>query len=194
MIFAHSFIGLFVAKRFDKNYHKTDKMLIWIAAILGSIFPDVDIPYIVFVNPLAKHREIITHSIFLHLLILSIGLFILNLKNFKKLYKQIVLAFFAGSFFHLLADLLVDKVYLFRPISRTPVMFRLFPLNKSDGFLGYMRSPFILLELTLILGGLALLIKDFRKFNKEFKIILGILAIILLVAFISLIPFLREFN
>ena len=195
MIFAHSSLGVLSAYIIDKTRNCTRTTLfIWIAGILGSVAPDIDILYVVLIDPTSSHRGFFTHSLPLYFLGFLWAYIYIRLSKLPNYFEKAALAFSLGTVFHIVSDAIVDYVYPVKPFVNFAYTFRLFPLYKDQGIFSYITSPYMLLELIIIAIGLAILIKNFRKCKKNFRVLLTLLGIIEIGVFIGLIPFLYEFN
>ena len=201
MIFAHAFIGMIIAFAYESVYrgkgvfsNQRQKMALWTSAILGSIFPDCDILYLIFINPQAYHRELLTHSMIPYLFVLALIIGGSRLHQYTKIQASVIAVFFIGILFHLIGDSFVDKVYLFKPFSNFSFQFEHSQIDKNKGFLGYFHSSFMLAESMISLLGFGLFIKSFANFHKQFRLLLSFIAIIEAGVFIALLPFLYSFN
>jgi len=204
MIFAHAFIGAIIAyiatpkmlqgTEAEKFWKLNKKSVLWLFAILSSVFPDLDILYVLLIDNSAEHRKLLTHSIVPYTIILILVLLIIKIKKIDKYYSQLTLISWLGVLFHLIADLYVAPVYLFTPISNVMLLWQPFHINLKDGIKAYIFSPYMLTELIIIITGTILLIKSFINEKKELIILLSILGMILISAIGTLIPFISSFN
>lgn len=106
MIFAHGPTGFVLSYIFKKSFKK--HFYFWLAFVF-AIFPDIDVVYYYFFNAQAGHRENITHTFLLYLILSLILLFFSS---------KAALAVFVGSFSHLLVDSLGYGVGWLWPFSK----------------------------------------------------------------------------
>lgn len=203
MIFAHSLIGVILAylafplisKQFNiKKLQKYKKAFLYIPFILGSVFPDIDFAYLFLVDRHMGHRQLLTHSIIPYaiLLLICVGLSLFS-KSVRN-YLYLGISFFIGITSHLVADMYIDPVYLFSPISKAIFLIQPFAFNPDAGIKGYLFSPYGFTEILIIICGMSVLINSFYKSKKEFILMLGIIGIIETSAILALIPYINSFN
>ncbi len=198
MIFAHAFIGLIIGYFLtikpinSKLYTKEKRLLyIFIAGIIGSIFPDFDFVFVFLLHNKDLHRHLLTHSLISYIIVL-VGFSIFKYvrkRSIDDLWQRIFWAFWLGAVIHLFADLIATPVYLFEPISNISMVLHRFRANETDGLRKYIFSPYMINEIIVIITGLVLLIMRFKNCKKELMILLGLLGTILLMAMIVLVPF-----
>lgn len=216
MIFAHAFIGQILAyflvprletheetvslpkwlRRFaiPAQFHitkKVQRVLLWLIFILASIFPDIDILYILFINPDVSHRTLFTHSLIPYLVLVWAIVLIARYKKLPKFTISASSAFIVGIFFHLLADMFAEEIYPFNPIFPQSYQLLLYNVISTQGLTGYFKSPYMAVEVLIIVTGISLLINTFKKFNNELKFLLTVSGIILVLAAITVTPFLQ---
>ncbi len=193
MVFAHAFIGVIIAfftqpKSVTKNF----RFYFWISTILGSIFPDIDVLYLIFIDNSISHRYLLTHTPLPYIFVLAILLPIVWFLKFKPIYVTIISGFFLGVFSHIFADGLMDKIYPLRPFNDFILELRPSPLNPNLTFLdGYIRSIYFAVEMAIIFCGSLILIYSFRSDKKRLTQLLMLLGIIELAAIVALIPLLN---
>lgn len=204
MIFAHAFIGTIIAyiavpnmlkgTGAEKIWKLNKKFTLWLFAIVSSIFPDIDIIYVLLNSNKIEHRKLLTHSIIPYTIVLIVVLAIVKTKKLDKYYSQLALISWLGVLFHLIADTYVAPVYMFTPISNIMFLWQPFYINLSAGIKAYIFSPYMFTESIIIITGTILVIKSFINEKKELIILLSILGMILISAFVTLIPFISSFN
>lgn len=202
MIFAHAFLGMLFAYSLEKYliFHKSkvkyvhQKTIIWLTFIFGAIFPDIDILYVLFVDKNIFHRELPTHSLISYLLLYLIIYLLIKYKKLDRLYLNIAKAFTIAVISHLLSDLYVDRINILNPFFNESFIWAPFFLDKSQGFLGYIKSPYMFTEILIILTGQSAMLTSFAPYKNEFKLLLAVSIGVLIAAFIFLIPFLHDLN
>lgn len=128
MVFSHAFFASAlinaVHKKTDiKNTPLTDNM-IYFVAIVGSIFPDLDIALLLF-DPNIQHRQLISHSLLPYILLLLITMLISKIKR-NTTYEVLAKAFFIGTSSHILLDLFAGGLVLLAPLSFTTFGFPIY--------------------------------------------------------------------
>lgn len=120
MIFAHAFAGAvagkYIAAEKDSKKGKFSMLqinIIYLLAIIGSIFPDLDLIY-VFLNPTIHHRYLLSHS-FLFYTVILIFAWILK----KRISFTYMISFYVGVLTHLLLDFITGGIVVFAPLSYT---------------------------------------------------------------------------
>ncbi len=197
MIFAHAFVGAILSHFTQPKNIKKGKtgrrsiLYFWISTIAGSVFPDVDVIYLALVNASVSHRYLLTHTPLPYIFVLSILLPLVWFLRIKPINIKIISGFFLGVFLHIFADSLLGKIYPLRPLSSYYFELDVFKLDESSGFiLGYLKSAYFIVEVAILILGLALVIHNFRKDHQNLKILLSLFGIIELAAVISLIALL----
>lgn len=120
MIFAHGPLG-FTLSWLTKPLWRTTptkRYAFWMYVVgyIGGIIPDIDLFYYYLVDASASHREMITHTPFLYLVIyLVLGTVFLSLKK-KKAFLGLTI-FTLGTISHLLTDGIVSQIRYLYPIS-----------------------------------------------------------------------------
>ncbi len=201
MIFAHVFIGMlfafFLTKKLLKNT-KDDKfigqskqMILWATVMLFSVFPDLDLLYVFFIDNTVKHRTLLSHSLVPYTIILFILLFIFKTNSF---YKKITLMAYLGIVGHLLADIYVGPIYLLAPFNKMAFVIQPFPLDHNGGIIAYFKTNYMKTEIIIMLIGTSLLIKTFIKDKKDLIILFLLTGIIEISALVALVPFVYSFN
>jgi len=113
MIFAHGSIGFFVALT---RHAKWKNGWFLVIAYIGGIFPDIDLFYTYFINGLATHRTLVTHTPALYILVailLGGGLLIAK----RRTWAIGVLLFNIGALTHMVADGIVGQIMYAYPFS-----------------------------------------------------------------------------
>jgi inner membrane protein len=120
MIFSHApggFIAAFVTKRWwTRSLTKKQITILYIVSMIAAVLPDIDVIYFYLFDATVRHRQHITHSLFLYLLI---WLIFYTIGFFKKsqVLKSTGFILFIGGFFHLLLDSVTTGVPWFYPQS-----------------------------------------------------------------------------
>lgn len=121
MIFSHapgSFIAAFLTKRcWARSLPKKQITILYIVSMIAAVLPDVDVIYYYLVNATIRHRQHITHSLFLYLLI---WLIFYAFGFFKKsqILKSTGFVLFIGGLSHLILDSVTTGVPWFYPLSQ----------------------------------------------------------------------------
>jgi inner membrane protein len=114
MIFAHGPLG-FLATR---SILRTRSTLLLAIGFIGGIFPDIDLFYYYLVDASTPHREFVTHTPILYVIVFAIfGTSTWLLK--KRQLLMAGLAFTVGAGSHLVADTIMAKIMFVYPFSRT---------------------------------------------------------------------------
>jgi hypothetical protein len=122
MIFAHGPLGFLSGlglRPLARRLRLTQRQQWWLlaTAFIGGIFPDSDFFYYYLVDASVPHRELITHTPFLYILI-DIGLLGALLALKRRRAALFVGAFILGAFTHLATDTVLSEIMLFYPFSR----------------------------------------------------------------------------
>ncbi len=194
MKLAHPFIGLIVASVYENkvlkqrnDYSENKRLYFWVSAVLGSVFPDIDAFYMIFVNQLKLHHELLTHSLIPYLVSYPIILLFIKVRKLNTYFYHLVNLFFIGVVLHLLVDSFNFPLHIFSPISEYVLLIKLFPLNIEANHLEYLKSRYFVIELLLIVLGLYLLIKTEWENIKYKKIISLTLLCVLIASVLGLI-------
>lgn len=197
MIFAHAYLGVFIAYFLERNFKikkSSDRFKIWVVSIVSAVFPDLDMAYLFLTDISKSHRAFITHTPIFYGFLGIIAAIIILIKKPKQIYIYLTSAFLLGAFIHIVFDAIVDAIYPFVPFNQYKLILGVFPIDKTLGFYGYIKSPYFVMELVIIISSLLLLTISYRKNKDQLKWLLGLLAIITLTATVALIPFLSKFN
>jgi len=168
MIFAHapaSFLLTYALKKYwQKALKRKEIIYLYILAIVGGIFPDVDLIYYYLSSATFSHHEVFTHSVLFYLIICGIVYFFGYLKK-NNFLRIAAILFFLGVISHFLADSLGAGIVWLWPFSKT-----LFGLDSLDWYRGsYLGKNFFVinygLELLMFILVLLLAIKKYIKKN-----------------------------
>lgn len=121
MIFAHGPLGFSLAwltKLLTKTkLTKKESLWLFVIGYIGGIFPDIDLFYYYLVDASRSHREMLTHTPILYLVIFCIvGAVLLTLKKRKAFFAFAV--FILGTLSHLVTDGIVSQIRYFYPFSK----------------------------------------------------------------------------
>ena len=197
MIFAHAYLGVFIEYFLERNFkikNNKDRFLLWIVSIISAVFPDLDMAFLFLTDISKSHRLFFTHTPIFYGIIGIIAAIIILIKKPKPLNIYLTASFLLGAFIHIIFDAFVDAIYPFIPFNQYKLILGIFPIDKTLGFYGYVKSPYFATELLIIISSLLLLTISYRKNKGQLKWLLSLLAIITLTAAVALIPFLSKFN
>lgn len=186
MVFAHSLIGVPVTYLISKNY--LDKLslskvnLVFFIGVIGAVFPDFDLLLSFFIEDL-NHRALITHSVFIYLVLWFI-LYLVFKKIGNKFLNLCLAVFFVNVLIHLFLDYLVGGISLFSPFVVGIYGNVLYFGDSSSFFDNYFRSWYMLTEILALFFSLFFIIK-----LKKYQVNLVVPFIFLLTAFIMAISF-----
>lgn len=172
MLFVHGFAGGLTTYYTLKNQKELKLTrfqieLLWLVGVVGGIFPDLDLIYVYF-NKDVHHRELISHSIVLYLLLFIIVNVLSHLfkekKHIKDYFQLLNLVFFTGVLGHLFIDFFVGGLSLFNPISKYYFGFSLpYALKSPDWQYQYFGSFYMVLETIVALWFIDIL-KNIKSF------------------------------
>lgn len=157
MFIAHLPAGYLLTKNLQKRF-EIDRYLF--AGLIGSIFPDFDIPYFFLVD----HQQTPHHSYWIHLpfywmLIPLISLTFLFLSK-KKEYLTITIIFLSNVMLHLILDTVVGKIEWLYPLSTKSFAFFEVPSVYHFWFYNFLFHWTFLFEIAIIVWALFVLLKS----------------------------------
>ncbi len=121
MLIAHGPIGYLtthVTKKYWNGFNFSKKQVtgLYVIGFVAGMLPDIDLFFYYFINASYSHRQLITHSLLIHLVVFLIGLLITRFTKFKFIGTAITLAGLA-MLLHVLADCLVGMAVILAPLS-----------------------------------------------------------------------------
>jgi hypothetical protein len=128
-------------------------VLVWAAALAGSIFPDLDVIANVLLTGNCHHLYYLPHSILPYLPLLALG-WLLSRRRGTRLAGWVVLTFGIGILVHLLLDTVSHGTLLFYPLSRRMVGWT-FPRAGETMLVSYLHSLNFWLEPGVLVAALA---------------------------------------
>lgn len=194
MIFAHTPIAFLIPyysrKKWSQNLSSKQIKIVFIIAIIGGLFPDIDLLYYYLFAADFSHHEAFTHSAFIYLILFCVLylLFYLLKNNF---YKKIITFFFLGVLSHLLADSVGAGVIWLYPFSK-----EMYGLTSFDWFRdSFFGQNFFVTNYSFeVLFFILVIIAAVNNFihNQQKKIIAKIIFIALFIFFITSIFFINQ--
>jgi len=146
-------IAAAAARRWRPERPRWTRALPWAAALVGCIFPDLDIIANILLNSNFWHVYYLPHSLFLYLPVLVIG-WLLTRRRRTRLAGLTVLTFGMGVLSHLLLDAISHGTVLFYPLWNGLVGWT-FPDTGEPILLAYLHSPNFWLEPAVLVAALA---------------------------------------
>lgn len=154
MLIAHLPAGYLLARSFIRNSRKKS---IFVAALLGSIFPDLDMLWFHLIdNRQTHHHEYITHWPMLYF---GIALFAVLLWKTNQRAVILVLAFCVGALLHMALDTIAAPMMWLAPFSDYEIELVEIPATQPNWILSFIFHWTFLNEIALCLAALILMIK-----------------------------------
>lgn len=188
MLIAHGPLGYILAtvtQRWWKLPTLSKIQIRWvlITAFVGGIFPDIDLLFFYFIDSSHSHRQLITHSLFMYIGLLVVGVLLLRLSRFK--YIGILVSVFAvGTISHVFTDMIIGMTIFLAPFSYELLGLISFDWYRSSIFIRYSHVTGIGIELLIIAYALFIWIHQHRP--KWLKLYFISATIVIIASFISL--------
>jgi hypothetical protein len=152
MLIAHVVPGYFAAiesqGRWQPQWNRRQRTLLWIVAFGSTIAPDLDVIYNVLFHGFINHSTLWTHSLFVHLSVLIVFLLLKQVKHWPFVQMLIWLTA-VGGLSHLLLDVISHGTPLLYPVS--VAMIGIPPARVVQGGLwAYVTDPVFLFEPCLL--------------------------------------------
>ncbi|MBU1178426.1 metal-dependent hydrolase [Patescibacteria group bacterium] len=154
MIFSHlpaGFIAAYITRKiWRKNLSQHQVNWLYVVGGLAGILPDVDTLYYYLIDSHLSHRELITHTPILYVVICTL-LYLLGCLFRRRIWQSLSVVIFAGAFSHLLLDSLNSGIGWLHPT--TNLIFGLLSISVlADGWYGqYLLVITLLIELAIFL-------------------------------------------
>lgn len=141
---------LFKLKPF-RNLSRNKKRIYFLAGMIGSVFPDIDIFYFYF----ADGKQNVHHSYWTHipsfwLMILCSHLLLSKIMRNKRT-RDIIIFFIANVFIHLLLDTIVGGIFWLYPFSQKMFTLLTVPAKSTSWFFNFLFYWTISIEGALVL-------------------------------------------
>ena len=154
MLIAHLVPGYFAVTQSQKTWQpewtRQQRILLWIAALVSTFVPDLDVIYNALFRGFFNHSTLWTHSLFPHLGVLACW-YILHLSKRWPYLQTLVGLVAVGGLSHLALDVISHGTPLLYPISLHSFGSEIIPRRIIDGgFWAYITDPLFLLEPLLI--------------------------------------------
>ena len=143
-------IAAATVRRWDPKWPYWTRLLPWVGAATGCVFPDLDIISNVLLHGLWLHLYYLSHSMLPYLPLLLLGLMLLRF-SCTRAAGLTVMAFLAGVMSHLLLDAVSHGTVLFYPLWNGMVGWT-FPRTGSHVLRSYLQSPNFWLEPGVLLA------------------------------------------
>jgi inner membrane protein len=180
MIFSHApggFIAAFITRRWWSRFlSKRQITILYIISMIVAIFPDIDIIYYYLINATTRHRQHITHSLFLYLFIWLL-FYLVGFFKKSRILKSVGFILFIGGFSHLVLDSTTTGVPWLYPFSSRTWGLLLLPWFNFNFVYEHLFLFTLSVEILIFL--LALNILFFWKSSKKIAFSILILSIIL---------------
>ncbi len=137
-------IAVAVERRWRPEWPAWTRVLPWVAALAGSVFPDLDVIANVLLAGRVHHLYYLPHSVLPYLPLLALG-WLLDRWRGTRLAGRVVLTFGIGVLAHLLLDTVSHGTLLFYPLS-WQVWGWTFPPVGETMLISYLRSRNFWLE------------------------------------------------
>jgi len=186
MIFSHAPAGFLVAY-FTRKYwaqklsEKQINYLYFLGAIFG-IFPDIDVFYFYFFDATLRHREFITHSLILYLLILIVLYFIAKIIK-SGFVKALNFVFFFAVLSHLILDSLTAGIMWIYPFSHYTYGLLNFNFLANSFYGHYVFYIDMFFEIIILILAFNILFYKFYKKYLSFSLLFSYLFLVLMLIF-----------
>lgn len=197
MLIAHVVPGYFAAiesrGRWQPEWNRRQRTLLWIVAFGSTIAPDLDVIYNALFRGFINHSTLWTHSLFVHL---SVLLVFWPLKQVKRwpFVQMLIWLIAMGGLSHLLLDAISHGTPLLYPVS--VAMFGISPARVVQGGLwAYVTDPIFLFEPCLLGLGAMHWIRHHINNQQAQQMCLVVLTVglgIFMTSFLLLLPIFRD--
>jgi LexA-binding, inner membrane-associated putative hydrolase len=196
MLIAHLVPGYFAAVKSRPDWKpiwsKSQRTLLWVAALGSTVLPDVDVIYNTLFRGFINHSILWTHSLIPHLIV-GLGWLILRYAGSWPFLRTLVWIVAVGGLSHLVLDVIVHGTPLLYPWSLMMVGWPPTRVVKG-GLWAYLTDPIFLLEpLALALVGWHWILN--QNFTSRVQTVLltmlFVIFISFIVSFLWLLPELR---
>ncbi|MFH0818565.1 MAG: metal-dependent hydrolase [Patescibacteria group bacterium] len=193
MIFAHAPAGFVFAYLFKNSWQKKLSRqwihIFYLIAIIGSLFPDIDLFYYYLFSAQISHREMPTHSFFIYAIIFLILFLIFAITKKRNLVKANIL-FFGGLLTHLLADSVGNGIMWLYPINHNLYGIASLNIIENSFISGYFFTINFFMEALFFSAVISIFSKHFISSIKLRKKIYYFL-IIFLIAFLTALVYIN---
>lgn len=166
MLIAHGPLGYLIAYASQRYWQplvaKPQHKLVFWAAAIGGIFPDIDLLYFYFINSSVSHRQLLTHSFLTYGLVLLITLLWLRLIPYLKITAISLLFFTLGAISHICADMFIGMAAGLAPISNVIFGLISIPWYRDSVFIQYNLTTNFTAELVIIMVAIGTLIRRWK--------------------------------
>ncbi len=166
MLIAHGPLGYLIAYASQRYWQplvaKPQHKLVFWAAAIGGIFPDIDLFYFYFINSSVSHRQLLTHSFLTYGLVLLIALLWLRFIPYLKIAAICLLFFTLGAISHICADMFIGMAAGLAPMSNVIFGLISIPWYRDSVFIQYNLATNFTAELVIIMVAIGTLIKRWK--------------------------------
>lgn len=166
MLIAHGPLGYLLAHTSKRYWQplvaKPQHKLIFWAAAIGGIFPDIDLLYFYFIDSTVSHRQLLTHSFLVYgVVLLLAGLWLRFLPYFKTVVVGL-LFFTLGAISHVCADMFIGMAAGLAPISDTIFGLISIPWYRDSIFMQYNLATNFTAELVIIMLAIGTVVRRWK--------------------------------